>query len=51
MLFLAEVSSRRLQQIAAVIEVGELTTKVGDVPPLAAAESPMKCSQASKHKR
>jgi NADPH:quinone reductase-like Zn-dependent oxidoreductase len=35
--FLVEVSSRRLEEIAALIEAGELSTHVGDVLPLAEA--------------
>jgi NADPH:quinone reductase-like Zn-dependent oxidoreductase len=35
--FLVDVSSRRLEEISALIEAGELTTHVGDVLPLADA--------------
>ena len=37
--FLVEVSSERLEQIASLIEAGELTTSVGDVLPLSAART------------
>ena len=49
--FLVEVSSRRLEQIAALIEAGELTTTVGDVLPLAAARIAHEMLAGKPHKR
>ena len=46
--FLVEVTSRRLEQIGALIDAGELTTSVGECfrcPPRA---SPTRCSLASR---
>jgi NADPH:quinone reductase-like Zn-dependent oxidoreductase len=49
--FLVEVSSRRLERIAALIEAGELTTSVGDVLPLVEARiaHEMLAGRAHKH--
>jgi NADPH:quinone reductase-like Zn-dependent oxidoreductase len=49
--FLVEVSSRRLEQIAALIEAGELTTSVGDVLPLADARIAHEMLAGKPHKR
>jgi NADPH:quinone reductase-like Zn-dependent oxidoreductase len=49
--FLVEVSSQRLEQIAALIEAGELTTNVGDVLPLAAARTAHEMLAGKPHKR
>jgi NADPH:quinone reductase-like Zn-dependent oxidoreductase len=49
--FLVEVSSHRLEQIAALIEAGELTTNVGDVLPLAAARVAHEMLAGKPHKR
>ena len=49
--FLVEVSSDRLEQIAALIEAGELTTNVGDVLPLAAARTAHEMLAGKPHKR
>ncbi len=49
--FLVEVSSHRLEQIAALIEAGELTTNVGDVLPLAAARIAHEMLAGKPHKR
>jgi NADPH:quinone reductase-like Zn-dependent oxidoreductase len=49
--FLVEVSSRRLEQIASLIEAGELTTSVGDVLPLAAARIAHEMLAGKPHKR
>jgi NADPH:quinone reductase-like Zn-dependent oxidoreductase len=49
--FLVEVSSRRLQQIAALIEAGELATSVGDVLPLSAARTAHEMLAGRPHKR
>jgi NADPH:quinone reductase-like Zn-dependent oxidoreductase len=49
--FLVEVSSRRLEQIAALIEAGELTTSVGDVLPLAEARIAHEMLAGKPHKR
>jgi NADPH:quinone reductase-like Zn-dependent oxidoreductase len=49
--FLVEVSSQRLEQIAALIEAGELTTRVGDVLPLAAARIAHEMLAGRPHKR
>ncbi|HEX2342279.1 MAG TPA: zinc-binding dehydrogenase [Vicinamibacterales bacterium] len=49
--FLVEVSSQRLEQIAALIEAGELTTSVGDVLPLAAARIAHEMLAGKPHKR
>jgi NADPH:quinone reductase-like Zn-dependent oxidoreductase len=48
--FLVEVSSRRLEQIAALIEAGELTTSVGEVLPLAAARIAHEMLAGKPHK-
>ena len=49
--FLVEVSSRRLEQIASLIEAGELTTCVGDVLPLSAARMAHEMLAGKPHKR
>ena len=49
--FLVEVSSERLEQIAALIEAGELTTNVGEVLPLAAARIAHEMLAGKRHKR
>ena len=49
--FLVEVSSQRLEQIAALIEAGELTTRVGDVLPLADARIAHEMLAGRRHKR
>jgi NADPH:quinone reductase-like Zn-dependent oxidoreductase len=49
--FLVDVSSDRLEQIAALIEAGELTTNVGDVLPLAAARTAHEMLAGKPHKR
>jgi len=49
--FLVEVTSRRLEQIASLIEAGELTTNVGDVLPLAAARVAHEMLEGKPHKR
>ena len=49
--FLVEVASRRLEQIAALIEAGELTTSVGDVLPLSAARLAHEMLAGKPHKR
>ena len=49
--FLVEVASRRLEQIAALIEAGELTTSVGDVLPLTAARLAHEMLAGKPHKR
>ena len=48
--FLVEVSSQRLEQIAALIEAGELTTSVGDVLPLSAARIAHEMLAGKPHK-
>ena len=49
--FLVEVSSRRLEQIASLIEAGELMTSVGDVLPLADARLAHELLAGKPHKR
>ncbi len=49
--FLVEVSSQRLEQIAALIEAGELTTSVGDVLPLSDARIAHEMLAGKPHKR
>ena len=49
--FLVEVSSQRLEQIAALIEAGELTTSVGDVLPLSSARLAHEMLAGKPHKR
>ena len=49
--FLVEVSSHRLEQIAALIEAGELRTTVDDVLPLAAARTAHEMLAGKPHKR
>ena len=49
--FLVEVSSRRLEQIASLIDAGELTTSVGDVLPLADARLAHEMLAGKPHKR
>ena len=49
--FLVEVSSRRLEHIASLIEAGELKTSVGDVLPLAAARIAHEMLAGKPHKR
>jgi NADPH:quinone reductase-like Zn-dependent oxidoreductase len=51
MFFLVDVSSRRLEQLAALIESGELTTNVGDVLPLADARTAHEMLAGKPHKR
>jgi NADPH:quinone reductase-like Zn-dependent oxidoreductase len=48
---LVDVSTQRLEQIAALIEAGELTTSVGDVLPLAEARSAHELLAGKPHKR
>ena len=49
--FLVDVSSRRLEHIASLIEAGELTTSVGDVLPLSAARTAHEMLAGKPHKR
>jgi NADPH:quinone reductase-like Zn-dependent oxidoreductase len=49
--FLVEVSSLRLEQLAALIEAGELTTSVGDVLPLSDARIAHEMLAGRPHKR
>jgi NADPH:quinone reductase-like Zn-dependent oxidoreductase len=49
--FLVEVSSRRLEQIASLIDAGELTTNVGDVLPLSDARTAHEMLAGKPHKR
>lgn len=49
--FLVEVSSERLDRIAALIDAGELTTSVGDVLPLSAARVAHEMLAGKPHKR
>lgn len=49
--FLVEVSTRRLEQIAALIEAGELHTRVGDVLPLADVRIAHEMLAGRPHKR
>jgi NADPH:quinone reductase-like Zn-dependent oxidoreductase len=48
---LVDVSSQRLEQLAALIEAGELITSVGDVLPLAEARSAHELLAGKPHKR
>jgi NADPH:quinone reductase-like Zn-dependent oxidoreductase len=49
--FLVQVSSQRLEQIASLIEAGELATSVGDVLPLSAARTAHEMLAGKPHKR
>jgi len=49
--FLVDVSSRRLEQLAALIDAGGLTTSVGDVLPLAEARTAHEMLAGKPHKR
>jgi NADPH:quinone reductase-like Zn-dependent oxidoreductase len=49
--FLVEVSSRRLGEIAALIDAGELHTRIGDVLPLAQARTAHEMLAGKPHKR
>ena len=49
--FLVDVSSRRLEQLAAMIDAGALTTSVGDVLPLAQARTAHEMLAGKPHKR
>jgi NADPH:quinone reductase-like Zn-dependent oxidoreductase len=49
--FLVDVSSRRLEQLAALIEAGDLTTNTGDVLPLADARIAHEMLAGRPHKR
>jgi NADPH:quinone reductase-like Zn-dependent oxidoreductase len=49
--FLVDVTSHHLEQIAALIEAGELTTSVGDVLPLSAARIAHEMLAGKPHKR
>jgi len=49
--FLVDVSSKRLEQLAALIEAGELTTNTGDVLPLADARIAHEMLAGRPHKR
>jgi NADPH:quinone reductase-like Zn-dependent oxidoreductase len=49
--FLVDVSSPRLERLAALIEAGELTTSVGDVLPLAEARTAHEMLGGKPHKR
>jgi NADPH:quinone reductase-like Zn-dependent oxidoreductase len=49
--FLVDVTSRRLEQIASLIEAGELSTSVGDVLPLSAARIAHEMLAGKPHKR
>jgi NADPH:quinone reductase-like Zn-dependent oxidoreductase len=49
--FLAEVSSARLEQIAALIAAGELKVSIGEVLPLAAARTAHEMLAGKPHKR
>jgi NADPH:quinone reductase-like Zn-dependent oxidoreductase len=49
--FLVEVSSSRLEQIAALIDAGELHSRVGDVLPLADARTAHEMLAGKPHKR
>jgi len=46
-----DVSSERLEQLATLIEAGELTTSVGDVLPLAEARTAHEMLAGKQHKR
>lgn len=49
--FLVDVSSQRLEQLAALIEAGELTTNIGDVLPLSDARLAHEMLAGRPHKR
>jgi NADPH:quinone reductase-like Zn-dependent oxidoreductase len=49
--FLVEVSSRRLDEIAALVDAGELRTRVGEVLPLAQARLAHEMLDGKPHKR
>jgi NADPH:quinone reductase-like Zn-dependent oxidoreductase len=49
--FLVEVSSRRLEQLAVLIDAGELTTSVGEVLPLAEARIAHEMLAGRPHRR
>ena len=49
--FLVEITSRRLEDIAALIEAEELRTRIGDVLPLAAARTAHEMLAGKPHKR
>jgi len=49
--FLVDVSSRRLEELAALIDAGALTTSVGDVLPLAQARIAHEMLAGKPHKR
>jgi len=49
--FLVEVSSQRLDKIAALIDAGELQTRIGDVLPLAEARTAHEMLAGKPHKR
>jgi len=49
--FLVDVSSRRLEQLAALIDAGDLATSVGDVLPLAEARTAHEMLAGKPHKR
>ena len=49
--FLVDVSTRRLEQIAALFEAGELRTRVGDVLPLGDARVAHEMLAGKPHKR
>jgi NADPH:quinone reductase-like Zn-dependent oxidoreductase len=49
--FLVEVSSERLERIAALFEAGELVSNVGDVLPLTAARTAHEMLAGKPHKR
>jgi NADPH:quinone reductase-like Zn-dependent oxidoreductase len=49
--FLVDVSSRRLEQIAALFEAGELQTRIGDVLPLESARIAHEMLAGQPHKR
>jgi NADPH:quinone reductase-like Zn-dependent oxidoreductase len=51
MFILVDVSSRRLEQLAALIEAGELITSVGDVLPLSEARGAHELLAGKPHKR
>jgi NADPH:quinone reductase-like Zn-dependent oxidoreductase len=49
--FLVDVSSRRLEELAALIDAGALTTSVGDVLPLAQARTAHEMLAGKPHRR
>lgn len=49
--FLVDVSSRRLEELAALIDAGALTTSVSDVLPLADARTAHEMLAGKPHKR